>query len=129
MKLIVFKETGEVRNVHEGEWYQTGFQGYLKWNHVNECIFAPILERIEIEVPERATEFRHYFYGLNMSVSPTGFILLSRPKVKKWLWEQIEGHYITRTLKPMTEEEIEAENSNHNQCGWRKVEGSEVEEY
>ena len=127
MKLVIFKETGEIRNVHEGEWYQTGFQGYLKWNHVNECIFAPIYERIEIPIPSWASRMTTRFWGEHQENCEGTTVEISRPKVKKWVWERDYDNSHTSNMKvvtkiPFSEKEIWGDGNR-----WRRVPGTEIE--
>ncbi len=86
-----------------------------------------MLERIEIPVPEGATIANIAFYSESHIFNKI-IIPLSRPKVKKWIWERkhitCEGLLI-RTEKPMTEEDVGELYPFY--YGWRKVEGSEVE--
>jgi hypothetical protein len=56
-----------------------------------------------------------------------GSIILSRPKVKKWIWERdwTGGHnLVVRTKEPMTEEDVR---KIWNGDAWRRVEGTEIE--
>jgi len=127
MKLIVFKATGEVREPNRGEWYING-DGDYRLAASNYKVAWPICERIEIEIPEGATEANVAFYS-ESHVYNKFLIHLSRPKVKKWVWQcEVRPSIKWKTTEHHTEEEIKTAYSIGTSCSmFTKVEGSEVE--
>ena len=123
--LIVFRPTGEVRYPKKGEWFvlPTDDMTQAYRDGLNQY---PIYERIEIEVPEGATEANVAFYS-ESHVYNKFLIHLSRPKVKKWLWERDYDNSHTSNMKvvtkiPFSEKEIWGDGNR-----WRRVPGTEIE--
>jgi hypothetical protein len=125
MEIYIDKPTGEVRKVWKREYYLDVCGIVAMWN-LNEptTTIHPIYERIAIEVPERATDFSYFFEKNGRDILRTITIPLSKPKVKKWIWER--DYRNNSVLKVVTKEPREKPPQD-NLC-WRKVEGSEVEE-
>ena len=126
MKLIVFKETGEVRRPNKGEWYESSSDcicvAYGDFEHDK----YPIYERIEIEVPKGMSIFTYCFRN-DLGFATDNKIILSRPKVKKWVWERDYDNSHTSNMKvvtkfPFSEKEIWGDGNR-----WRKVPGTEIE--
>jgi len=133
MKLIIFKETGEVRRVQRDEWYGVDGGPIYQWLDINSSWSDehPIYERIEIEVPKGMSIFTYCFRN-DLGFATDNKIILSRPKVKKWLWERgftLNKDFKVVTSKPMTDSELIKSEGTSIVVNWRKVEGSEVEEY
>jgi hypothetical protein len=132
MKLIVFKEKGEVRCPTKGEWV-VDYQGnYLLVCEDDRCIHRPIYERIEIEVPEGADRLHYCWYKGRCSdgiILKCGDIDFPRPKVKRWRWQcEVRPSIKWKTTEHHTEEEIKTAYSIGTSCSmFTKVEGSEVE--
>lgn len=91
----------------------------------------------EVEVPSDAYGLQYYFVNKNGCTinqvgtsASTGRIDLSRPKVKKWVWERdfsLNDHFTLKTKKPMSEKELLKSEGCSVIVNWRKVPGSEIE--
>ena len=128
MKLIVFKETGEVRRVQRDEWYGVDGGPIYQWLDINSSWSDehPIYERIEIEVPKGMSIFTYCFRN-DLGFATDNKIILSRPKVKKWVWERDYDNSHTSNMKvvtkiPFSEKEIWGDGNR-----WRRVPGTEIE--
>lgn len=131
--LIVFKYL-ETRCPRSGELIRKG--KFIVPAVGLDCGYLyPVYERIEIAIPSDAYGFQYYFVNkggcrINQvgTSAQTGRIELSRPKVKKWLWERdwiSKEEFTQRTKKHLTKSEVmELQPADD----WRKIEGSEVEE-
>lgn len=125
MKLIIFKETGEVRCPKKGEWFK-GTAGMIEAQS-EFSIYYPIYKRIEIEVPARAKEMIPYFKISNLEtiLDNSQKITFHHPKVKKWLWYRVMGGIELKTTSHHTEKEMVAECLYREY--WHKLLESEIE--
>jgi len=126
MKLIVFKETGKTEYPQIGQWYQNA-TGFFVCCGAETIRAYPIYERIEIDVPEGMgiVSLSWYLRDKNRSGVFHGEIRLSRPKLKQWLWERDYLDIKAERLKLVSKEYLTEPPKCG--CGWRKVEGSEIE--
>ena len=129
-KVRVLIETGEFRELQPGETGKDPY-GVIFESQSGSIAKYFVYKQTEIETPKGAHKMSIGFFGQNDTIVPQGYTIIQLPrlKVKKWLWERDHsayGNLKLATKEPMTEEELKK--ISGQDYGWRKVEGSEVEE-